>query len=240
MIHYHGVDGIEAHRLRVMANRHCIVSFAYPRNLPTIADICSTFCLDNGAYSFWRKGTPTDWQAFYEFVEVWSYHPAFDFALIPDVIDGSEKENDRLIEEWPVPKNGVPVYHIHESLNRLTELVDRFPKIAFGSSGQYSTVGNKKWWQRMATIMNFICDDRGRVPCKIHMLRCLRIAIFTKLPFHSGDSTHVSRSHTLEKDWNGTFKPPRKTTRLGVLCDRIESFQSAPIWTKIPEQQSLF
>src|SRR5262249_34967738 len=34
-------------------------------------------------------------------IEAWRNHPGFDFAIIPDVIEGSEEENDDLLAEWP-------------------------------------------------------------------------------------------------------------------------------------------
>ena len=45
-------------------------------------------------------------------------HPGFDFAIIPDVIDGSEEENDDLLAEWRF-FDGISVYQLHESPDRL-------------------------------------------------------------------------------------------------------------------------
>jgi hypothetical protein len=61
-------------------------------------------------------------------------HPGFDFPIIPDVIDGSEEENDDLLAEWPF-FDGVPVYHLHESLDRLLRFANSYSRIARGSSG---------------------------------------------------------------------------------------------------------
>jgi len=78
------------------------------------AEYASSFALDNGAFSLWSAGQRRPaWDSYYRWVEAWRNHPGFDFAIIPDVIDGSEEENDDLLAEWPF-FDGVPVYHLHE------------------------------------------------------------------------------------------------------------------------------
>jgi len=43
-------------------------------------------------------------------VEEWRRHPGFDWAIIPDVIDGDEAANDALVTAWPFGMVvGVPV-----------------------------------------------------------------------------------------------------------------------------------
>ena len=49
-------------------------------------------------------------------------------ATIPDVIDDSEEENDELLAKWPFC-DGVPVYHLHESLD-LVRLANSYSRIA--------------------------------------------------------------------------------------------------------------
>ncbi|MGE5571144.1 MAG: hypothetical protein ACM3S5_19085 [Rhodospirillales bacterium] len=74
--------------------------------------------------------------------------------MIPDVIDGDEDANDRLVEDWPFGKfAGVPVWHFHESLERLARLAGERPRVALGSSRQYGTIGAPKWWSRVQQIM---------------------------------------------------------------------------------------
>jgi hypothetical protein len=42
--------------------------------------------------------------------------PACDFAVVPDVIDGTEADNDALLTEWPLGWFfGAPVWHMHET-----------------------------------------------------------------------------------------------------------------------------
>lgn len=95
---------------------------------------------------------------------------------------------------------GVPVWHIHESFERLKRLMNLFPYIAIGSSGEYSKLGTPKWHNRMNEVMKVLCCEDGYPKVKIHMLRCLDPKIFTKYPFHSGDSTNIARNHN-RKGW---------------------------------------
>ena len=95
MIRYHGgpITPSEA-ALACWRGAHAMVSFSRPEQLAMAAEIAHSFALDNGAYSSWNAGIPTDWKAYVEWVGEWETHPGFDWALIPDVIDGTEDEND--------------------------------------------------------------------------------------------------------------------------------------------------
>lgn len=226
MIHYHGVAGVGPKFLAtVFQNRHCFVSFASPGNLKYISSCCSSFAMDNGAFTAWRQNKPYDFNGFSEWVEEYRYHPAYDYHLIPDVIDGDERQNYKLIEQWKIP-GGVPVWHMHESLNFFMDLCKSFPLVAIGSSGDFMTVGSKKWWDRMKLAMLTICID-GKPITQLHGLRMLRISIFTKLPFSSVDSTTVVRDCKYNKNWPGYNAPKSPTMRGLVIADRLESHQSA-------------
>ena len=238
MIHYHGIAGVDARFIATcFTGRHAFVSYETVENLKHVADICSTFALDNGAFSAWRQGKPYDFDGFGKWVESWQRHPAYHFHIIPDIIDGDEKENQRLVENWPL--DGVPVWHLHESLEYLSWLAKNFKKVAFGSSGQYAMVGTSKWWQRMNEALTAICID-GSPVCKLHGLRMLKINIFSKIPFHSTDSTSVVRDSVYDASWSGYNAPKAKHVRGLVIAERLESFQSAPTWTPQPIQQNLF
>jgi len=57
--------------------------------------------------------------------------------------DGTEQDNDVLVDQWPkdLVGIGVPVWHLHESLKRLRRLCESFSRVALGSSGDFATVG---------------------------------------------------------------------------------------------------
>ena len=238
MIHYHGIDGMDAKTLSVvMSGRHAFCSFAMPSNLVHVADICSTFSLDNGAFSSWRQGKAYDFDGFKEWVEEWRTHPAYDFHLIPDVIDGDEVDNRKLVDCWPL--SGVPVWHMHESLEYLVDLAKGFVKVAIGSSGDYATVGTAKWWGRIGAAMDAVCIE-GKPICKLHGLRMLRIDVFSRLPFHSADSTVAVRDSKYDAQWKGYNAPKSKHVRSLVIADRVESHQAAPNWIKMARPGNLF
>lgn len=239
MIHYHGSPLTPEHAAaQVYAGRHAMVSFAHPAQLPLIADVCQSFALDNGAFSAWRSGKPvSDWEPFYKWVDEWRRHPGFDWYLIPDVIDGDEDANDELIATAS-PNDGVPVWHLHESLDRLEKLAFHWPRVAFGSSGEYATVGSPQWWHRMAEAMDVVCDG-GRPCVKLHGLRMLSPRIFTRFPFASADSTNVARNTGLDGKWRGTYAPTSPAIRGIVLASRVEAMQSAPRWHPLGTQDDL-
>jgi len=241
MIHFHGLPITPATAAaKVMAGRHAFVSFAHPQQLDVALEVCQSFALDNGAFSAWRSGNPiTDWTPYYDWVASLRRHPGFDFAVIPDVIDGDEEANDELLRDWTFPvQDGAPVWHMHESIERLHRLASCWTRVCIGSSGEFATVGNAAWWGRMAEAMNAICDKNGHPPCKLHGLRMLNPDVFTRLPFASADSTNIAQNIGIDSAWKGTYQPATKEWRAMVMADRIEAHNSASSWEVVMLQQS--
>ncbi len=235
MIHYHGgpVTPTDA-AIKLWTARHACVSFAHPQQVALAFEVAQTVMLDNGAFSHWRKGGEVDVLAYAEWVREWERHPSFDFALIPDAIDGDEAENDALIAEWRNAgmslASSVPVWHLHESLDRLTRLVHAYRTVALGSSGIYAEVGTGAWWDRMADAMTVACDEQGRPKCRLHGLRMLSPTVFSHIPLASADSTNVARNIGIDKAWRGPYRPVSSATRSLVLAERIESHVTAARW----------
>lgn len=230
MIHYHGtpVGGKQTERAAFLQGRHALVSFLYQGDMPLVADLCQSFILDNGAFSAWKKGIQVDWDGYYTWVRSWHRHPGFDFALIPDVIGGSEEENDRLLSLWPKDLNGVPVYHVHEPTDRLLRLAEDYPTVALGSSGEFSHPGSNVWWGRMEEIMDAVCEE-GVPRCKLHGLRMLNPSVFSRLPLSSADSVNASvNAGSLGRF--GLYVPVSRAQRASVIADRIEAFNSSAVW----------
>jgi hypothetical protein len=233
VIHYHGLPITpETAAARVLAGGHAFISFADQRNLGLIAEVCQSFALDNGAFSAWRSGEPiSDWRPYYEWAGACRRIPACDFAVIPDVIDGDEEANDALLAEWPLPKwYGAPVWHMHESLDRLERLASSWPRICIGSSGAFATIGSSAWWVQMGKAMRVLCDDAGQPLCRLHGLRMLDPGVFQHLPLASADSTNIARNVGSEGRWLGAYAPPTKEARAEVLRARIEALNGAPAW----------
>lgn len=235
MIHYHGtpIGGARRDVARFLLGRHALVSFYRPDDLPAVMDCCQSFVLDNGAFSHWKAGRgEIDFRAYQEWVESVCHHPAYDWCLIPDIIDGSEEQNRQLVLKWMETESrthGVPVWHLHDSLDYLDWLVSQFSRVALGSSGQWSIPGTIAWWQRMSDAMQVTCDGSGRPRTKLHGLRMLNPDVFTRLPLASADSTNAAvNCGSLSRF--GSYMPPTASQRAEVIATRIEVLSSAPVW----------
>lgn len=241
MIHYHGTPfGGKTHEAAAfLSGRHSLVPFSRHDDIAVVAECCQSFVLDNGAFTVWKQGGQLDVAGYISWVREWHRHPGFDWALIPDVIDGSEAENDAMLEVWPVDLQGVPVWHMHESIKRLHRLATNYRTVALGSSGEYSSPGTGKWWARMQLAMRAVCDSSGRPFCKLHGLRMLDPQIFQHLPLSSADSTNAAvNAGSLSRF--GMYLPPTRAQRAQVIAARIESFNSAPAFIHQPQQESMF
>ena len=243
MIHYHGLPITPATACFSAINGgHAFVSFAHPDQLTIAFECAQSFAVDNGAFSAWMAGSPiTDWRPYYAWVADIHRLPSFDFAVIPDVIDGDEEANDRLIDEWPwaerAPHVGAPVWHLHESIARLERLALRFPRVCLGSSGEFAQIGTYAWRQRMEDAMDAVCDRKGRPVCKLHGLRMLDVSVFTQYPFASADSTNIGRNVGIDSRWKGAYTPPTKESRAMVMRHRIEAHQSPMLWERQADDQ---
>lgn len=231
MIHYHGtpVGGTRQDVARFLVGRHALVPFPRQDDIGIVADVCQSFVLDNGAFTIWRKGGVLDVTGYIDWVRTWHRHPGFDWALIPDVIGGDEAQNDALLDAWPTDlrRDGVPVWHMHESIDRLVRLAHEWRTVAFGSSGEWATPGTKEWHIRMREALNEICDETGRPLCKLHGLRMLSPKVFSKIPLSSADSTNAARNCN-QLDRFGMYVPPTAAQRAAVIAERIEQHNSAP------------
>lgn len=221
MIHYHGTPITPHAEFERLGGRSFCVSFADPRQAKAAHEIGEGVMLDNGAFSFWRTGKEVDWDRFYIWVEPWLAWQT-TWAVIPDVIDGTEEENDALIEEWPFDDRGAPVWHLHEPIERLQRLCEEWPRVCFGSSAQYAEVGKLPWHKRMHDAFDAIADELGNVTTWMHMLRGLRLA-GSGYPFASADSTNVARN----------FKGSRRDgpgSDIVEMVNRIDRLQCPGRW----------
>lgn len=233
MIHYHGTPfGGSAQNQLALASKHAMVSFWRPDIIETVAEICQSFALDNGAFSAWTKGGEIDVPGFMAWAALWLKHPGADFALLPDKIDGTEAENDALLELAPNRFQWCPVWHLHESIERLERLCHEWPCVALGSSGEFKDIGTRRWWDRMCVAMDRITDDEGMPICKLHGLRMLDPGLFSYFPFASADSTNVARNSGNDIRWTGPYVPRTAYTRALVIMDRIERHACAARWHK--------
>jgi hypothetical protein len=231
VIHYHGTPITPREELFTLAGRHFCVSFAEPRDVTVCHQIGQSVMLDNGAFTFWRGGAKPDWPAFMDWAEPWLDWPT-SWAVIPDVIDGDEDANDRLLVTWFQRRlqKGAPVWHLHESLERLRRLTAGYERVCFGSSGQFRTIGSDVWHRRVCDAFDVVADERGRVPW-VHMLRGLGVAAEGEYPFASADSANAARNHA------GSWRQRRLP--IALIVEDIDAIQCPGRWRRVGTQATL-
>lgn len=233
MIRYHGGPITpEPAALAAWKNSAAMISFANPEQTELAFEAADQVAFDNGAWPLFTAGKGAiDIPAYRAWVEKWYRHPGFAWCLIPDVIDGDEEENNELIRTWTLRDEiSVPVWHMHESLQKLFWLVSDFPRVAIGSSGEYVTIGTPRWWNRIAEAMELVCDEDGRPKAKLHGLRQMDPEIFSVIPYSSVDSTNIARNIGIDSKWTGSYVPRRKETRAMLLRDNIANHVSSARW----------
>lgn len=192
--HFHGTPiwGNKGEVLNVcVRDGGAFVSFARPDQIERCLKVCKEMGIDNGAFSHWVSGLEIDWERdFYPWLLRYVFHPKVTFFVIPDVIEGTEEENDRLIDSVPAMfrAKAVPVWHLHESIDRLVRLCKQWPRVAFGSSGEYAAIRTKAWHRRMTEAFEAI---RG-IDVKIHGLRMLDGRVLGNYPLDTADSTNLA------------------------------------------------
>lgn len=222
-IHYHGgpLWGGDELLNALYRNSGALVSYARPDQIRKIATIPCKLILDNGAFSKWmemRKAANDNapspqwwdeyWRGYHDFVGGW--FSRIEWFIIPDVIEGTEAENDRLIENVPawLMSKAVPVWHSDESIERFVRLCERFPRVAIGCCGPHRSIRSAAWKKRMTEAFNAIYVER-QLPVKIHGLRMLDGRALSQFPFDSADSTNVA------------INVPKTKARLPTVTDKL-------------------
>ena len=247
MIKYHGTPLTPKSVFnQALLNRDCLIPFTRKDDLKKAFKICRRIIIDNGAFTVWRKGIDIDWNDYYNWIDG-IYDDITNF-FIPDVIDGTEEENNqlvanylkkRLFNNFDKDKKGIPVWHIDESLHRLSMMMDSFDYIAIGSAGEFRKLDTEKWHKRMNDAMAIICDKNGVPKVKIHMLRCLNPKIFTQYPFYSGDSTSLAQNHNI---YNTFTNGKSDNNGWKIILNRLERYNSPKSFSfkKYHEQMEMF
>lgn len=190
MIHYHGTPITPLTELYEMEGRHFCIAFPRPDSLPVCLKIASSIMFDNGAFSIWKRDAKVDWSDYYFWVSPMLRHP--HWMVIPDVINGSEEENDALLASCKINKAfAAPVWHLNENLSRLSRLVDNYPRVCLGSTAE-AEPGSPEWARRIDAVFNLLA--RRNYVTWIHMLRAMEEASSGGWPFASADSTNVARN----------------------------------------------
>jgi hypothetical protein len=225
-IHYHGTPITPLTALKQLAGRHYCVSHWRPEQVKLAHDLAQSVMLDNGAFSAWKAGKPIlDWKPYLAWADEWLDYPT-TWAVIPDVVQGGEEEQEALIAQWPFGSRGAPVWHLHESIDRLLRLLDQWPRVCMGSSEEFKDVLSPIWERRMDHAWREIGRRHSRTPW-VHMLRGMQLTRH-RWPFASVDSTDIARNHSRPQNtplamverWDAAQCPPRYSDRgeQGVLA----------------------
>jgi hypothetical protein len=223
-MHYHGTPITPLTALYEMSGRCFCVSFAAPGDIKRVHQIGQAVMLDNGAFSQWKQGKPTNWPKYYEWVEEWLAYPT-TWAVIPDVIDGGAEVQDALLKDWPHGQRGAPVWHMDEPVERLLRLCDEWAKVCIGSTSVYSEVMSDRWRARMDEAFDAVAKRHHFLPW-IHMLRGMQCS-GERWPLASVDSTDIARNHHL----------PHKSPR--GMADRWDKMQCGATWSVTAKQMEL-
>lgn len=220
-IHYHGTPITPMAALYELAGRCFCVSFAAPQDVARCHMIGQSVMLDNGAFSKWKKGTATNWPAYYEWSDEWLNYPT-TWAVIPDEIDAGPAAQDSLLAEWPYGDRGAPVWHMDEPIDRLAELCENWPKVCIGSTSIYAEVMSPAWVRCMDEAWDRLAKQHHRLPW-VHMLRGMNCS-GNRWPFASVDSTDIARNHNRDQN------TPRK------MADRWDAVQCRSTWNETAKQ----
>lgn len=224
-LHYHGTPISPIEALYELAGRCFCVSFAAPQDVVRCHSIGQSIMLDNGAFSLWKTGKATSWPEYYVWSDKWLEYQN-TWAVIPDVIDGSEEQQADLIAQWPHGQKGAPVWHMNEGLGRLLSLIERWGRVCIGSTKAYATVLSDAWRRRMDEVWDAIVRLFHRIPI-VHMLRGMQCCGM-RWPFASVDSTDIGRNHNR----------PQNTPR--SMADRWDGVQCPATWQVSSRQKELF
>jgi len=193
MMHHHGTPITPRRILLQLAGCNFCVPWSDPRDVECCHEIGQSVLLDNGAYSIWRLGDEPDWEGYANWVRPWLEYKT-TWAVMPDVIEGTEEENDELIvwlfaHHRDVWKRSAPVWHMHESITRLRRLCMGYDRVCVGSSGEYIP-GQPNWHRRMDEAFDAI----DGTDTWMHMLRAMDTVSVGPWPFASADSTNIARN----------------------------------------------
>lgn len=194
--HYHGSPiwgGAGSVCKIAVAGAGAFISYVRPDQIKLALDHAESVAIDNGAFSAWKRGINIQWSDFYTWLMQFYHHEKVKFFVIPDVVEGGEEDNDALIKSLPsmFKEKAVPVWHLHESLERLVALCEEWPRVCFGSSGDYASIRSKAWRERMNQAFTEIYINR-QIQTKIHGLRMLDGRVMGNYPLDTADSTNLA------------------------------------------------
>ena len=214
-----------------LAGSSFCVSHADPRDLDRVIELVGDeeiLVLDNGAFTHWRQGRGAiDRNTFWTWANEAQARSSQAVAVIPDVIEGSEREN--LLEiSWALreevadfPERTMAIWHLNESLDQLAKLCRIMNFVGFGSCAEFDVQRKRPEYlariQEASDVVDQVETDHDRRPW-IHLMRGL--GVFAGLTrFESADSTNVAVNHSRYKAEHGDDRAAFMKRRIQAQVD---------------------
>lgn len=222
-IPYHVTPITPNHILLSLAGRHFMVRYGRHEQLDLVQGIAASIVYDNGAFGVFVDAMEAyevakasgqdvrlddflkaniDWHGYYTWVDPLLDNPT-SWAIIPDEIGKSSQEQELLLKQWPHGKErGAPVWHMDEPIDRILRLIDEYPRVCIGSTGEFWRIWepgrhgldlNPVWEAQMDKTWEAIERTFKRTPY-VHGLRMLGLLSF-RWPLASGDSSNLAQNH---------------------------------------------
>ena len=214
-----------------LAGSSFCVSHADPRDLDRVIELVGEeeiLVLDNGAFSHWRQGAGAiDRTKFWTWANAAQARSSQAVAVIPDVIEGSEREN---LEEvsWALreeladfPERTMAIWHLDESLDQLAVLCRLMNFVGFGSCAEFDVQRKRSAYmariREASAVVDQVERDHDRRPW-IHLMRGL--GVFAELTrFESADSTNIAVNHSRYKAEHGDDRAAFLRRRIQAQVD---------------------
>jgi len=198
-----------------LAGSSFCVSHAAPRDLDRAIEFVGEdeiLVLDNGAFSHWKKKKGAiDRNKFWSWANAAQARSSQAVAVIPDVIEGSEREN--LLEiSWAIreeladfPERTMSIWHLNESLEFLETQARLMNFVGFGSCAEFDVQTKRADYlariRDASQVLDQVEADHNRRPW-IHLMRGL--GVLSELTrFESADSTNIAVNHCRHKAEHG-------------------------------------
>jgi hypothetical protein len=188
----------------ILNNSGILYSYYYVKKKDTSNFITSYF-LDSGAFSAWRKSVLIDINDYISFVKIneCSIETFANLDVIGDPI--ATWKNQRIMENAGL--NPVPCFHFGEDLKWLKKYIERYEYVALG--GMVGKTKRKALIMWLNQVFKIINSDN-----KIHGFGITDLLLLKKYPWHSVDST----THAVAARMGEIFISNHNKTEMFRIC----------------------
>lgn len=217
--------GDAATALRVLPERHAMVSFAFvgttwvpTAKLDQLLATCASISFDSGAFSAWSRGSPVDPGAYAAFLEV--HRDRYRFALNLDVIGDAVAS----AQQWEAYRaqgiETVPVFHEGSAIDLLDAYEPAQRLVALGRiAGRRSKAATLAFYDQV-----FNAHPAGR----FHALGVSSPEVLEPYPFDSFDAVSWQRDAGYAQSHGWPWSACSRETRLRAYVEAIETIKHRP------------